>query len=279
MIKLVDVVFSYEHGQTTLSPGKPVLNKLNLNVPENQFIALLGHNGCGKTTLAKLMNGLLLPSAGTVTVDGMSTLDPTTILKIRSLVGMVFQDPSRQMVASTIEDELAFGPENLGVAPEEILRRIDWALEILNIQHLRYSEPHYLSGGQTQRTAIAGVLVMQPKYIVMDEPTAMLDPQGRRSVLEAIAYLRQHLKISIIYVTHHMEEVLHADRVVVLNDGEIAADTDPFRLFSDSDLLTELGLEVPPLQLLFRLLKKETHLSEKSKQIRNFLELYLQNKS
>ena len=268
MIKFEDVHFSYdaEEADNEAAPGSAdeVIKGLSFSVGSGEFVCVLGANGSGKTTVGKLINSLILPVSGKIEVDGVVPDSEENILKIRQTVGMVFQDPSRQLVASTIEDELAFGPENLGVDPKEILQRIDWALKILDLEPLRSREPHYLSGGQTQRVAIAGVLVMQPKYIVMDEPTAMLDPEGRRSVLEAIDYLRGKLGLGIIYITHHMEEVLRCDRVLGLKKGRLIFDGSPQTLFAEEAALKELGLQVPPVVELANLLKKRGCLIQES---------------
>lgn len=241
MIEIQGLVHRYGE-----DPGAPAaLQGVDLRLEEGQFIALLGPNGCGKTTLGKHLNALLLPSEGKVLVDGLDTSAPENLWEIRRRVGMVFQDPDRQMVASVVEEEVAFGPENLGVPPEEIRRRIGWALEALEIEALRRGEPHLLSGGQKQRVAIASVLVMEPRYLVMDEPTAMLDPVGRREVLDAVRTLRRDHGLTVLYVTHHMEEVMEADRVVVLEDGRVALDLPPADLFQHGAELRRLGLDVP----------------------------------
>ena len=230
------------------------LRGIDLAVGEGEFVALLGPNGCGKTTLAKHLNALLFPTEGEVLVDGRSTSDPAELWEIRRRVGMVFQDPDRQMVASVVEEEVAFGPENLGVPPAEIRRRIGWALEALGIQALRRAEPNLLSGGQKQRVAIASVLVMEPRYLVMDEPTAMLDPLGRREVLRAVHDLRSNLGLTVLYVTHHMEEVLQADRVVALQEGRVALQGAPSEVFARVEELRNLGLDIPShLELAWRL--------------------------
>ena len=260
MIQFEDVHFSYNteesENETTPRSDGEVIKGLSFSIGSGEFVCILGANGSGKTTVGKLINSLILPVSGKIVIDGLAPDSEENILKIRQTVGMVFQDPSRQMVASTIEDELAFGPENLGVEPREILQRIDWALKILDLESLRYREPHYLSGGQTQRAAIAGVLVMQPKYIVMDEPTAMLDPKGRRSVLEAIDFLRAKLGLGIIYITHHMEAVLRCDRVLGLKEGQLIFEGSPRDLFSEEATLKELGLQVPPVIELANLLRQ-----------------------
>ncbi|HBM96174.1 TPA: energy-coupling factor transporter ATPase [bacterium UBP9_UBA11836] len=256
MIELNNVYFSYPKIKNT-SGGEidfvssesehKIIKGISLKINPGEFVCLLGANGSGKTTLGKLINGLIVPSSGTVSVDGFSTADEEEVYDVRRLVGMVFQDPTRQIVASTIEDELAFGPENLGISASEIRKRIDWALNILNLEKVRSAEPHYLSGGQTQRVAIASVLVMHPRYIIMDEPTAMLDPAGRHSVLEAIDILRHSLGMAVIYITHHMEEVLCAQRIVAIKEGALFFDGTPMELFKAKKIVEDLSLEMPQL--------------------------------
>ncbi len=235
-----------------------VLDDFSIVIPQGQFLALLGSNGSGKSTLAKLFNALLVPTAGEITVNGISSGDEEGVWSIRRLVGMVFQDPTRQIVASVVEDDVAFGPENLGIDPKEIRKRVTWALQALNIEDLRLREAHYLSGGQKQRVAIAGILAMKPSYIILDEPTAMLDPQGRREVLKAVQELRDTLGLGIVYITHHMDEALFADRVVVLDNGRIRIDSsDPHELFADCAHLAEFGLQIPPLMAILTRLRQE----------------------
>lgn len=252
MIEIQGLVHRY--GDEPEAPE--ALRGVDLRVEEGEFVALLGPNGCGKTTLGKHLNALLLPTAGEVRVDGLCTSDPDNLWEIRRRVGMVFQDPDRQMVASVVEEEVAFGPENLGVPPEEIRRRIGWALEALELETLRRGEPHLLSGGQKQRVAIASVLVMEPRYLVMDEPTAMLDPVGRREVLAAVRTLRKDLGLTVLYVTHHMEEVLEADRVLAMNEGRVVLEGAPADLFGRADELRCLGLDLPPLPDLAERLRR-----------------------
>ncbi|MGM9999046.1 MAG: ATP-binding cassette domain-containing protein [Candidatus Bruticola sp.] len=263
MITLKDVHFSYsglksanvsEESSNDSSAAHEIIKGISFSIEPGEFVCLLGANGSGKTTLGKIINGLLIPVSGSVSVDGHMVDDEEDVYSVRRLVGMVFQDPTRQLVASTIEDELAFGPENLGVPPEEIRKRIDWALNILNLENIRYSEPHYLSGGQTQRVAIASTLVMHPRYIIMDEPTAMLDPAGRRSVLEAISMLRESLGMAVIYITHHMEEVLRCQRVLAIKEGLLAFDGSPSDLFANRKAVNELSLELPSLVNLINVL-------------------------
>ena len=260
VIELADVDFAYptqfEEESGERDDSRRIIRRVSFRVKSGEFVCLLGANGCGKTTIAKLMNGLLVPSSGSVKVDGYDTVDDEELYRVRQLVGLIFQDPTRQLVASTIEDELAFGPENLGIPPAEIRQRIDWALKMLKLEDLRFREPHYLSGGQAQRVAIASVLVMQPRYLIMDEPTAMLDSAGRRSVLEVIENLRQELGMAVIYITHHMEEVMQADRVLAVKDGAIAFEGRPQELFVDERVVGELALELPALAQLVNSINK-----------------------
>lgn len=245
MIEVNDVTFSY-------GDAPPVLENLSLKFREHEFTVILGPNGCGKTTLGLLLNGMLKPSSGAVLIDGFSASEPEHIWEVRRRVGMVFQDPSRQMVATSVEDEIAFGPENLAVPPDEIRQRIDYLSESLGFKSLLKKDPHYLSGGQKQRVAIASVLALNPSYIVMDEPTSMLDPGGRAEVAGVVGKLRSETNISVIYITHHIEEALRADRAVVLNNGKVIFDDDPLRLF-DEDMPSS-NLAMPPLtELIFRL--------------------------
>lgn len=225
--------------------GSFVFEDLNLSVAQGSFVAVLGRNGCGKSTLAKLFNAIALPVGGRVLVGGMDTADDEMMIAIRRMVGMVFQNPDNQIVANVVEEDVAFGPENLGVPSEEIRFRVDQALKQVGIYDLREHAPHLLSGGQKQRVAIAGLLAMEPKCIVLDEPTAMLDPRGRREVLETICKLNREKGITIVLITHHMEEAALAQRVVVLDDGKIAADGAPAEVFSRVELLHRIGLAAP----------------------------------
>ena len=224
---------------------RPVLKNVELEIERGSFVAVLGHNGSGKSTLAKLMNAILLPTEGKVYVNGMDTADEEKLLDIRKTVGMVFQNPDNQIVASVVEDDVAFAPENLGVPPEEIRRRVDEALKCVGMYDFRMHAPHLLSGGQKQRVAIAGVIAMQPECIVLDEPTAMLDPIGRREVLQAIGRLRREKGMTVILITHHMEECIKADRLIVVSGGQIKADGTPKRVFSMVERMKAEGLAVP----------------------------------
>lgn len=241
IIKLTDVSYEYKTVDFTVR----AVNKINLIVEEGQFIALVGHNGSGKSTLAKLLNGLLLPTTGEVEVYGYNTKDKKTIFEVRKRVGMVFQNPDNQMIASIVEDDIAFGPENLGLPREEIKRRVDWALSAVGMSEHHKSTPFKMSGGQKQRLAIAGILALSPKVLVLDESTAMLDPQGRREVLKVAHELNREHGMTVIHITHYMDEAANADRVLVMNDGAIAADGTPHEIFADKALIKSSGLTLP----------------------------------
>ena len=231
----------------------PVFDGLSLNIREGSFVAVLGRNGCGKSTLAKHMNAILLPEGGSVRVFGMDT-STEDLLNIRRTVGMVFQNPDNQMVANVVEEDVAFAPENLGVPPDEIRRRVDAALAAVGMSEYREHAPHLLSGGQKQRVAIAGVIAMQPRCIVLDEPTAMLDPQGRAEVLDTIETLNREKGITVVLITHHMTEAVRAKRVIVLHEGGVLADGTPKEVFPQVELLQNAGLDVPATtRLLYEL--------------------------
>ncbi|MBQ6816268.1 MAG: energy-coupling factor transporter ATPase [Clostridia bacterium] len=234
-----------------------VLKDFNLNIKKGSFTVILGHNGSGKSTLAKLMNGLYKPQSGSVLVNGINTLDEELDLKVKSTVGMVFQNPDNQIVASVVEEDVAFGPENLGLPQEEIRQRVDSALKTVNMYEHKNDMPHKLSGGQKQRIAIAGVIAMLPECIVLDEPTAMLDPKGRQDVIDTIYKLNKEHGITIVLITHFMEQAKYADRVLVLNNGEITADGTPIEVFSKPEFLKNSGLDIPQTtELIFELAKK-----------------------
>ena len=231
-----------------------VLDGLTLAIQPGEFVAVLGHNGSGKSTLAKHFNAILLPSGGRVYVDGLDTCGEDKLLDIRRQVGMVFQNPDNQIVASVVEEDVAFGPENLGVPSAEIRERVDAALETVGMADYARHAPHLLSGGQKQRVAIAGVLAMRPRCIVLDEPTAMLDPVGRKEVLDTIRRLNREQNITVVLITHHMDEAAQAGRLIVMHDGHIVADDKPELVFQNVDGLRSLGLEVPePVALLYEL--------------------------
>ena len=227
------------------APGVTVFEDLSLQVKTGSFVAVLGTNGCGKSTLAKHFNSILLPSGGKVYVCGMDTADEDRLMAVRRAVGMVFQNPDNQIVANVVEEDVAFGPENLGVASPEIRRRVDQALRQVGMYEYREHAPHLLSGGQKQRIAIAGILAMEPKCIVLDEPTAMLDPRGRKDVIDTVKKLNREKGITIVLITHHMEEAAEAQRVVVLHKGKIAADGTPKEVFRQVELLHSIGLAAP----------------------------------
>ena len=234
-----------------------VLDGVDLSIQEGTFVAVLGHNGSGKSTLAKHMNAILLPSGGKVYVDGIDTVDEDRLLDIRRTVGMVFQNPDNQIVANVVEEDVAFAPENLGVPPAEIRERVDDALRAVGMYEFREHAPHLLSGGQKQRVAIAGVIAMQPRCIVLDEPTAMLDPIGRQEVLSTVKRLNRESGVTVVFITHHMDEAAQADRLVVMSRGQVVRDGAPREVFQDVEGLKALGLTVPePVELLYRLRQK-----------------------
>lgn len=250
-IKIDNVSYSYQK-----SDGKPALDGISLTIREGEFLAIVGRNGSGKSTLAKLMNGLLEPKEGTVTVYGYDTKDKSTIYEVRKRVGMVFQNPDNQMVASIVEDDIAFGPENVGVDREEIGRRIEWALTRVGMLEHRGETPTKMSGGQKQRIAIAGVLALKPQVLVLDESTAMLDPKGRREVMETLRELNEKEGITICHITHFMEECIGADRVVVIDGGKVVLDGTPEEVFKSRERLTEYKLGLPPVMALSDMLRE-----------------------
>ena len=253
IIQTQQLQFSYPANEGENAP-KTVLNGVDLSIERGSFTAVLGHNGSGKSTLAKHMNAILLPSGGKVYVDGMDTVREETLLQIRKTVGMVFQNPDNQIVANVVEEDVAFAPENLGVPPEEIRRRVDDALKAVNMYQYREHAPHLLSGGQKQRIAIAGVIAMQPECIVLDEPTAMLDPIGRADVLRTNQTLNIERGVTVVLITHHMDEAAQADRLVVMTQGKIIADGPPKQVFQDVEGLKAVGLTVPhTVELLWQL--------------------------
>ena len=238
LLTLENVDFSYDK-------RIKVIKNVSLSVEKGEYIAIIGHNGSGKSTLSKLFNGLLLPDAGTVTVDGFSSSDKKSLFEIRKRVGVVFQNPDNQLVASIVEDDVAFGPENLGVPRKEIGERIDYALTAVDMQEFRSVSPTRLSGGQKQRVAIAGVLALKPEILVLDESTAMLDPKGRKEVLRVVEKLNKESGVTVIAVTHYMDEVVNADKVFVIDHGEVVISGTPSEVFADRERLTALGLELP----------------------------------
>ena len=243
IIKVEHLAYTYPGVDDT--PGVRVFEDMNLTIEEGTFVAVLGTNGCGKSTLAKHFNSILLPSGGKVYVCGYDTSDEDRLIAIRRRVGMVFQNPDNQIVANVVEEDVAFGPENLGVSSAEIRYRVDNALKQVGMSRYAQHAPHLLSGGQKQRVAIAGIIAMEPKCIVLDEPTAMLDPRGRREVMETVSRLNQEKKITVVIITHHMDEAAQAQRVVVMHKGKVAADGTPREVFSQVELLHDLGLAAP----------------------------------
>ncbi|MCR4616324.1 MAG: energy-coupling factor transporter ATPase [Clostridiales bacterium] len=243
IIEFNNVSFTYEGDEDT--PEKPAVKNVSLKINRGEFIAVLGHNGSGKSTLAKLTNAILVPDSGTVTVEGMNTADESKLYDIRRRVGMVFQNPDNQIVSTIVEDDVAFGPENLGVPPEEIRRRVDEALKNVEMYDFRLYEPHRLSGGQKQRVAIAGIIAMRTDCIVLDESTAMLDPRGRREVMDTVRRLNREQGITVVFITHFMDEAVEADRVIVMNDGGIFLDGTPYEVFADINKIKKIGLDVP----------------------------------
>ena len=243
MIEVKDLSYQYPQGMD--EEPLMALDQVTLSVHTGQFLVILGSNGSGKSTLAKHLNGMLLPTSGSCHIAGMDTRDEQYLWKIREKVGMVFQNPDNQIVAAIVEEDVAFGPENLGVEPEEIRRRVDESLAQVGMSEYSSHAPHLLSGGQKQRVAIAGVLAMQPDYLILDESTAMLDPEGRSEVLDVLRKLRKNTGITVILITHHMEEALEADRVLVMDQGRILLDGSPEAVFMQEKLIIQAGLEVP----------------------------------
>lgn len=253
IIKVENVTFEYNDGEKKRS----VIKDFSISFERGSFTCMLGHNGSGKSTLAKLLNGLYKPDKGDVFVDGINTKDEDKEIEIKRRVGMVFQNPDNQLVASIVEDDVAFGPENLGLAPEETEKRVDDALKAVDMLRFKKSTPHNLSGGQKQRIAIAGIISMLPECIVLDEPTAMLDPKGRKEIISTIKKLNREKNITVILITHFMEEAQDADRVIVLDEGKITADSTPKEVFGDISLLKSAGLDVPQTtELLYNLKKR-----------------------
>ncbi len=253
MLQTEHLSFTYP-AEEGVSASTTALEDVSLSIEKGSFVVVLGHNGSGKSTLAKHMNAVLLPSGGTVYVEGMDTKDEALLLEIRRRVGMVFQNPDNQIVANVVEEDVAFAPENLGVPSEEILQRVDDALAAVGMSEFTRHAPHLLSGGQKQRVAIAGVIAMAPECIVLDEATAMLDPSGRREVLSAIRTLNKERGITVVLITHHMDEAMDADRLIAMNDGRLVMDGTPAEVFTQVDALRAMGLAAPDtMELLYGL--------------------------
>lgn len=255
MIKCENLVFKYTSHEDGIE--KYAINGVDLTVNKGEFLVVLGHNGSGKSTLAKHMNALLIPSDGYVYVDGLNTKDKDNVWDVRSKAGMVFQNPDNQMVATIVEEDVAFGPENLGVDPKEIRKRVDESLEKVGMSEYKRHAPHLLSGGQKQRVAIAGILAMQPECIIFDEPTAMLDPSGRKEVLKNIKEINKEYGITIVLITHYMDEAAQADRIVVMDEGKLILEGNPKDVFSQIELMKKIGLDVPQVTELSYELRKE----------------------
>ena len=254
MIECRNLIFKYTAGEN--QEEKIAINDVNLQIKEGEFIAILGHNGSGKSTMAKHMNALLIPTEGKMLVNKMDTSDMNNLWNIRETAGMVFQNPDNQLVETIVEEDVAFGPENLGVPPEEIRKRVDEALERVGMSEYKRHAPHLLSGGQKQRIAIAGILAMKPKCIIFDEPTAMLDPSGRKEVLDTIIDLNKNYGITVILITHYMDEAAKADRIVVMDKGKLILDGKPRDVFSNVEKMKSIGLDVPQVTELSYELQK-----------------------
>lgn len=252
IIEVKNVTYEYKEEDTSYAAVKD----LSLNIERGSFTVILGHNGSGKSTLAKMLNGLYKPTSGEVLVDGINTKDEKTEIAVKRKVGMVFQNPDNQLIASIVEEDVAFGPENLGLDPAEIRVRVDEALAAVGMSEFKTSAPHHLSGGQKQRIAIAGMIAMQPECLVLDEPTAMLDPKGRAEIINTLLKLNREKNITVVLITHYMEEAAEADRVIVMNDGKIIADGIPRSIFSDVSMLKGVGLDVPQTTELLYSLKQ-----------------------
>ncbi|MDK0953218.1 energy-coupling factor transporter ATPase [Clostridium perfringens] len=255
MIKSEDLVFKYVNAEE--QNEKVAINHVSMEVKNGEFLVILGHNGSGKSTMAKHMNALLLPSGGKMYVDGLDTSDIENIWEVRRRAGMVFQNPDNQLVATIVEEDVAFGPENLGVDPKEIRERVDDSLKAVGMYEYRKHAPHLLSGGQKQRIAIAGILAMRPKCIVLDEPTAMLDPSGRNEVMKTIKEVNKKFGITIILITHYMDEAAQADRIIVMDRGEKVMEGVPRGIFSQVEKIKSIGLDVPQVTELAYELQKE----------------------
>jgi len=255
MIDVRNVYFTYPHNNENESVV--ALDGVSLHIEKGEFVGIIGHNGSGKSTLSKLLNAIIFPTQGDVMVSGLNTKDHENLWTIRQTAGMVFQNPDNQLVATIVEEDVAFGPENLGVPPQEIRERVDRALAVVEMQAYAHQKPHQLSGGQKQRIAIAGILAMEPECIIFDEPTAMLDPSGRREVMETIKRLNRDKDMTVIHITHFMEEIVAADRIIVLDKGKVVMEGEPRTIFRQVKRLKEIGLDVPQMTELAYELRKE----------------------
>lgn len=264
MVKCTNVSFKYIKDSDGVKEEKYAVKDVNLNVKKGEFLVILGHNGSGKSTIAKHMNALVIPTEGTVIIDGLDTTDPNNVWNIRSKAGMVFQNPDNQLVATIVEEDVAFGPENLGVEPSEIRKRVDESLEKVGMSKYKKHAPHLLSGGQKQRIAIAGILAIQPECIIFDEPTAMLDPLGRKEVLKTIKDLNEKHGITIVLITHYMDEAAQADRIIVMDGGSVMMEGMPREIFPQVERMKNIGLDVPQVtELAYELKKAGININEK----------------
>ena len=278
IITAENVTFAYANDFDDNSPPKIILDDISLSIKKGEFVAVLGHNGSGKSTIAKHFNAILVPKDGKVTVEGMDTADEEKLFDIRQHVGMVFQNPDNQIVATIVEEDVAFALENMGVEPNEMRERVDDALKSVGMYDYREHAPHQLSGGQKQRIAIAGIIAMRPDCIVLDEPTAMLDPNGRREVLKTIRRLNKEFGITIVLITHYMDEAAQADRIVVMDGGKVIMDDIPPNVFSQVELMKKIGLDVPQVtELMYALGKNgfdtDTHIISEDECVKALLEI------
>lgn len=255
IVEFHNVTFCYDADEGEQQP-EPAIRDFTFNVKKGEFVAVLGHNGSGKSTVAKLSNSILIPNEGKVLVNGMDTADEDLSYEIRKTVGVVFQNPDNQIVASIVEEDVAFGPENLGLPREEIRKRVDDSLKAVGMYEYRHHEPHKLSGGQKQRVAIAGIIAMRPECIFLDEPTAMLDPKGRKEVMDTVIKLNKEYGMSVVFITHFMEEAVLADRVAVIDKSRLLLEGTPKEVFKQEDLLRSVGLDIPQITNLAREMKK-----------------------
>ena len=255
IVEFHNVTFCYDADEGEQQP-EPAIRDFTFNVKKGEFVAVLGHNGSGKSTVAKLSNSILIPNEGKVLVKGMDTADEDLSYEIRKTVGVVFQNPDNQIVASIVEEDVAFGPENLGLPREEIRKRVDDSLKAVGVYEYRHHEPHKLSGGQKQRVAIAGIIAMRPECIFLDEPTAMLDPKGRKEVMDTVIKLNKEYGMSVVFITHFMEEAVLADRVAVIDNSRLLLEGTPKEVFKQEDLLRSVGLDIPQITNLAREMKK-----------------------
>ena len=278
MIRAEKLVFEYDKRdeEGNVIGSHRAIDGVDIDVPQGSFVAILGHNGSGKSTLAKHMNAILVPTGGTMWVDGRDTKDPNELWNIRQSAGMVFQNPDNQIIGNVVEEDVGFGPENIGVPTDDIWKRVDASLEAVGMTAYRYKSPNKLSGGQKQRVAIAGVMAMKPECIVLDEPTAMLDPNGRKEVIKTVRELNQKEGITVLLITHYMEEVIHADRVIVMDDGKLVMDGTPREIFSKVEELKSYRLDVPQVtELAYELRKAGMDLPEGILSQEEFMEYIL----